>query len=164
MKHYSTIADYCEAFAHPTPLVNYFDVRTFEEVQLANDTRDIRWQTEPFRVEFYAVGLLIAGTAKTYLGHAFSANLVFYSPYQLISWQQVEANWEGYYIMFDQDFLTKCGFGKAILTAFPFLRLDTIHPITLSSDQVENLLPSFVQIHQEYHSTMRIGLRSSNFT
>ena len=154
MNYYSTIADYCKAFAHPTPLVNFFDVRTFEEVQQSpNDTQDIRWQTEPFRVEFYAVGLLVAGTAKTYLGHEFSANLVFYSPYQLISWQQVEANWEGYYVMFDQDFLAKCGFGKAILTAFPFLRLDTIHPITLSSDQVENLLPSFVQIYQEYHST-----------
>lgn len=154
MNHYSNIADYCKAFVHSVPLVDFFDVRTFEEIQQnANNTQDIRWQTEPFRVEFYAVGLLMAGTAKTYLGQGFSANLVFYSPYQLISWQQVEANWKGYYVMFDQDFLTKCGFGKSTLTAFPFLRLDTVHPITLANDQVETLLPSFVQIRQEYNST-----------
>lgn len=107
---------------------------------------------EPFRVEFYGIGVMTAGTADANLGKLFDANVVFYSPYQLISFKGVQKNWKGYYIMFDQDYLSSCSFGSNFLTDFPFLRLDNVHPVSITAQEVEQLMPILEKIHQEFNS------------
>lgn len=106
---------------------------------------------EPFHVEFYGIGLMVEGTAKSYLGKPFHANMIFYSPYQLISFEDVKRNWKGYYIMFNQDYLSRCSFGAAFLTDFPFLRLDNVHPVTINQKEVDELLPIFEKIYKEFN-------------
>lgn len=152
MKHYDNISDYYKAYGHTPPKLDYFDVRPFEQYYEEDKTQTETFKMEPFHVEFYGIGLMVEGTAKSYLGKPFNANMVFYSPYQLISFDDVQRNWKGYYLMFDQDYLTRCSFGATFLTDFPFLRLDNVHPVTITQKEVDELLPIFEKIYTEFNS------------
>ena len=152
MKQYETIPDYYKAFGHTAPKVDHFDVRPFEQYYEEDASKKTSFDTEPFRVEFYGIGLLLEGTAKSYLGKSFNANIIFYSPYQVLSWNGVDNNWKGYYTMFNQDFLSRCSFGATFLSDFPFLRLDNVHPITVPEQMVTELLSIFEKIHTEFNA------------
>jgi AraC family transcriptional activator of pobA len=152
MKQYETIPEYYKAFGHTAPKVEYFDVRPFEQYYQEDKSKITSFDSEPFRVGFYGIGLLIQGTARSYLGKSFTANIVFYSPYQILSWSGVDNNWKGYYVMFNQDFLGRCSFSSTFLSDFPFLRLDNIHPITVPEQLVTDLMSIFEKIHAEFNS------------
>ena len=152
MKQYETIPDYYKAFGHTLPKADDFDVRLFEQYYEEDTSNKTSFDSEPFRVGFYGIGLLHKGTAKSYLGKAFNANLVFYSPYQILSWSGVNNNWKGYYTMFSQDFLSRCSFGQTFLSDFPFLRLDNVHPITIPEPLLNELMSIFEKIHNEFNS------------
>lgn len=152
MKHYDNITDYYKAYGHTPPKLDYFDVRPFEQYYEEDKTQNETFRMEPFHVEFYGIGLMIEGTAKSYLGKPFNANVVFYSPYHLISFDDVQRNWKGYYFVFDQDYLSRCSFGSTFLTNFPFLRLDKVHPVTITQKEVDELLPIFEKIYNEFNS------------
>jgi len=152
MRIYGSIGEYYKAFGHSPPRVDYFDVRQFQQYYEEDKPGVTTFDSEPFRVEFYGIGLLNEGTAKTYLGKSFRANICFYSPYQILSWNGVDNNWKGYYVLFDQDYLSRCSFGSTFLTDFPFLRLDNVHPIFVSEDQIRSLSPFFENIYNEFNS------------
>jgi AraC family transcriptional activator of pobA len=152
MKIYGSIGEYYKAFGHSPPKVDYFDVRRFQQYYEEDNPGVTTFEAEPFRVEFYGIGLLNEGTAKTYLGKSFRANICFYSPYQILSWNGVDNNWKGYYLLFDQDYLSRCSFGGTFLTDFPFLRLDNVHPIFVSDEQISSLSPFFENIYNEFNS------------
>ena len=152
MKHFETIGEYYKEFGHTPPKLNSFDVRPFEQYYEEEKVKKEYYAQEAFRVEFYGIGLLIQGTAEKHKGKRFDANVVFYSPYQVLSFDGVAANWKGFYIMFDQKFLDTCSFGKTFYTDFPFLRLDNVQPIKISEEEVQELLPIFEKIHVEFNS------------
>jgi AraC family transcriptional activator of pobA len=152
MKHFETIPAYYKAYGHTPPKLDFFDVRPFEQFYEEEKSGAEQFKMEPFRVEFYGIGLLIGGTAEMHLGKKFDANIVFYSPYQILSFDGVARDWKGYYIMFDQDYLSRCSFGTSFLTDFPFLRLDSVHPLKLSNEHVNALYPIFKNIHDEFNA------------
>jgi len=152
LKHYDNITDYYKAYGHTPPKLDYFDVRPFEQYYEEDKTQNETFSMETFYGEFYGIGLMIKGTAKSHLGKPFNANVVFYSPYHLISFEEVQRNWKGYYLMFDQNYLSRCSFGSTFLTDFPFLRLDKVHPVTITQKEVNELLPIFEKIYIEFNS------------
>jgi len=129
-----------------------FDVRSFEQYYEEDKTSAIVFNMEPFRVGFYGIGITTQGTAEKHLGKPFDSNLVLYSPYQLLSFQGVDRNWKGYYILFTQDFLSRCRFGSTFLSDFAFLRLDHVQQIKLAENELGNLLPLFKNILDEFNA------------
>ena len=147
MKHLSTIAAYNKEIRVPPPKHPEFLARTFEE-----NMQTVKEKLEPVRHEFYSIGLLIDGTSNVWHGIAdMKANIIFNSPYQVISWDIVP-DWHGYYVMFSQDFLMNCHFGSRLLLDFPFLTLDQVQPINVPKENQEFLKRKFEQILEEYNS------------
>ncbi|NAS13742.1 helix-turn-helix domain-containing protein [Poritiphilus flavus] len=147
MEYIDTISDYCRHINVPLPKHEEFLCRTFDE-----NMATVKRKVAPFKHEFYAIGLLFQGTAHNWHGiEAMDANIIFNSPYQLISWD-IENDWSGYYLMFSQDYLMQCHFAETFLLDFPFLKLDEVRPITVPKDKVEFLHRKFKQIYEEYDS------------
>lgn len=155
MQHFETIAEYYKKFGHTPPKVTYFDVRFFEQYYNEINSQTVIFEMKPFRVEFYGIGLVVHGTADKHLGKPFDANIIFYSPYQILSFEGVDKNWKGYYLFFDQNFLSQCSFAATFLADFPFLRLENTHPVKLSDDHVNTLLPIFKTIYDEFNSSKK---------
>ncbi|MBS1596082.1 MAG: helix-turn-helix domain-containing protein [Bacteroidetes bacterium] len=147
MKHIDTIKDYCKQINIHPPKHDEFDARTFDE-----NMPTVKRKVEPFKHEFYAIGLLIDGTSHNWHGIPnFEANIIFNSPYQLISWD-IENDWSGYYIMFTQDYLNQCHFSNTLLSDFPFLKLDQTIPFKVPLEQIQFLKNKFEQTISEYNS------------
>jgi AraC family transcriptional regulator, transcriptional activator of pobA len=147
MEHLTTIPDYCRHIHVPQPRHPQFDIRPFSD-----NMPTVLRHMAPFRHEFYVIGLLLEGTSHVWGGIPnLRANILFNSPYQLISWE-IENDWDGYYLVFTQDFLMQCHFADSLLTDFPFLKLDEVRPITVPSDQLTYLQRKFEQMHEEYVS------------
>ncbi|MEM1320094.1 MAG: helix-turn-helix domain-containing protein [Bacteroidota bacterium] len=150
MKYISTIQEYYQHINVPLARHEEFDARSFKE-----NMPTVRRHIQPFQHEFYAIGILFSGTSHQWHGiKNMEANLVFNSPYQLISWN-IENDWEGYYIVFSQDFLLKCHFGNQLLVDFPFLKLDEIAPFSIPNEHIAVLSDLFQKIIAEIKSNHR---------
>jgi AraC family transcriptional regulator, transcriptional activator of pobA len=109
-------------------------------------------KVEPFKHEFYAIGLLFDGTITEWHGQKeLNANIIFNSPYQLISWNIVN-DWKGYYLMFTQDYLSQSNLNINLLLDFPFLKLDEVKPIRIPNEYLEKVQINFENIIEEYNS------------
>lgn len=150
MHYISSISDYCHHINIAPPYDPHFDVRRFSD-----NMPSVKRSVAPFQHEFYAIGILFGGTSHEWSGiKNMTANLIFNSPYQLISWE-IENDWDGYYLIFTQEFLQKCHFGNSLLVDFPFLKLDEVAPISIPTDQIDFLHRKFEQILTEYRSPQR---------
>ncbi|UYZ63800.1 helix-turn-helix domain-containing protein [Hymenobacter weizhouensis] len=145
MHHLTTLAEYCRFINIAPPRDEHFDIRRFRD-----NMRTVNRQQPPFRHELYAVALRWQGTNRQVNGRPVSANLFFNTPYQLISWD-IEADWEGWYILFDEDFARSTPAGAQLLTEFPFLSLDKSAPLDLPEAEARQLDLLFQQIWHEYH-------------
>lgn len=140
----TTLAEYSRHLNIALPRHAHFDARTFEE-----NMPTIRRKMPPFRHEFYAIGLLGSGTSHRWHGiEDLHANLIFNSPYQLISWD-IEADWNGYYLIFTHDFLMQCSFGSQLLNEFAFLKLDQVTPMRIPTELILELRLYFQHIVRE---------------
>jgi AraC family transcriptional activator of pobA len=147
MKHVTTLADYCKQINVHLPRHEEFDARTFDE-----NMPTVKRHVNPFKHEFYAIGLLFSGTSYIWHGTPqMKANVIFNTPYQLISWD-IENDWSGYYVIFTQDFLVRCHFAGNLLIDFPFFKLDNISPITVPEEQFNSLKDVFEKIIDEYNN------------
>ena len=149
MKHFKTIAEYCEGIGIPQPKHPHFDIRSFEE-----NMATVRPNMEAFRHEFYAVAIKAEGDGKVIAGHfsdfPFGSTIFFNSPFQLLSWDIVP-NWKGYYIIFSQDFIAQSQILSDILKFFPFLKMDKSIPFTIPNDSLADILGIYKTIWKEYN-------------
>ena len=103
MKLFKTISEYCEGINITTPKHPHFDIRSFEE-----NMNSVREQMPAFRHEFYAIAIKAAGDGKVISGQFTDfpegSTVFFNTPFQVLSWDIVP-NWQGYYLMFSQDFI-----------------------------------------------------------
>lgn len=105
----------------------------------------------PFRHEFYCIALRNAGSNKEVLGKPLNSNLFFNSPYQIISWD-IKPDWQGWYIIFDRDFLGQNPSWQNFIIDFPFFRLDRVSPMNLPFEDAKLANNLFQQVYSEYHS------------
>ncbi len=109
----------------------------------------------PFRHEFYAIAVKVEGGGKAISGHHTDfpegSTIFFNSPFQIISWDIVP-DWEGFYIIFSQDFIAKSNFLQDILKHFPFLKIEKDMPFEIAREDVNTILSIYESIQQEYHS------------
>ena len=107
-----------------------------------------------FRHEFYAVAVKADGGGKALAGHfrhfPNGATLFFNSPFQVISWD-ISPNWQGYYIIFSQEFLAQSRILANVLSHFPFLKIDTAIPFEIPSDDLPAITAIYDAIYEEYH-------------
>ena len=150
MKHFKTISDYCKAINIPPPRYPHFDIRSFEE----NMPTVVR-EMPPFRHEFYAIAIKAEGEGKAISGYHTDfpegTTVFFNSPFQILSWDIIP-NWQGYYIMFSQDFIAQSKHFNQLLEVFPFLKIDKSIPFEVSEEDVSTLLNIYNIIKREYHS------------
>lgn len=107
-----------------------------------------------FRHEFYALAIKADGDGKAITGRFVDfpegTSLFFNTPFQLISWDIVP-NWKGYYIIFDQDFLTQSKVLSGILDLFPFLKMEQSLPFNIPNDRLAKVLSIYENIWHEYN-------------
>jgi AraC family transcriptional regulator, transcriptional activator of pobA len=146
LKTILTIQDYCTEINIPSPKYPFFDIRKFEE-----NAKTINLKQPPFRHEFYAIALRNSGNNKEVNGKFLDSNLFFNSPYQVITWD-IKPDWEGWYIIFDKEFLSLNPNWQNFIIDFPFFRLDTVSPMDLPTQDCELISKLFEQIFKEYQS------------
>lgn len=146
MKIIITIQDYCKEINIPSPKHPFFDIRKFED-----NAKTVNLKQPPFRHEFYAVALKNQGDNTEVNGKFLDSNLFFNSPYQIITWD-IKPDWQGWYIIFDREFLGLNPSWQNFIIDFPFFRLDTVSPMDLPKEDAEIANNFFQQIFDEYHS------------
>ena len=151
MKYYKTISAYCEAIQIPPPKYPQFDIRSFEE-----NMPTVVSQMPPFRHNFYAIAMKVEGKGKVITGHHADfpeGTVIFFnSPFQILSWD-IAPDWEGYYLMFSQDFIAQSFHFNNLLDQFPFLKIDKAMPFKVGKEEVGTLLAVYEKIYEAYHST-----------
>lgn len=150
MHHFKTISEYCNGISIAAPRHPHFDIRSFEE-----NMETVTPQMEPFRHEFFAIAIKAGGDGKAITGE-FSdfpegTTIFFNTPFQVISWD-IKPNWNGYYVIFSQDFIARSKALNDILKLFPFLKIDQSIPFTIPQQQLPVILSIYEQIWQEYNS------------
>nr|BFF38492.1 response regulator transcription factor [Tenacibaculum mesophilum] len=147
MQHFKTITDYCKAINIAQPKQPNFDIRTFEE-----NMSSVVAKMSSFKHEFYAIAIKVEGGGKAISGHHTNfpegATVFFNTPFQLISWDIIP-NWEGYYLMFSKEFITKSKHLQNLLREFPFLKIDNAKPFEVKPEEVSALLTIFEFIYKE---------------
>lgn len=146
IKTITTLAEYCNEVNIPVPRHSCFDIRRFEDKVKTENSKQA-----PIRHEFYAIALRHVGENKTVNGIPLNSNVFFNSPYQIVSWE-VLPKWKGWYIMFDQEFLSQSPLWKNLIIDFPFFRLDVSTPFDLPPDAIEIAEDIFQKIYLEYHA------------
>ena len=146
MKTITQISEYCKEINVSLPKYPFFDIRKFQD-----NMKTVNARQEPFRHEFYAVALRHSGTNKEVMGKPLNSNLFFNSPYQIITWD-IKPDWEGWYIIFDKDFVSMNPAWNNFIIDFPFFRLDKSIPFNLPGDDALLADNFFQKIYDEYHS------------
>lgn len=148
MIHFATLKQYCEAIHISPPKWPDFDVRTFAE-----NMKTVLHKMPPFKHEFYAIALKLEGSgyAKTgnYSTKDLKATVFFNSPYQILQWD-IAPDWNGYYIIFSEDFYQWNQPKKQISTDFPFLLVDNTMPLELSEAETSLFIGTFEDILREH--------------
>ncbi|PSL43801.1 helix-turn-helix protein [Chitinophaga niastensis] len=139
------IESYCRNINIPPPLHPHFDIRRF-----ADNMKTVHQQVAPFRHECYAIALRLAGGNKQVNGAPMLANLFFNSPYQVISWDIVD-DWQGYYIIFDADFVKAYPLWQHLMADFPYFRLDKSIPFNIPEETATHIAMLLEKIFSEYH-------------
>ena len=157
MEHFKTIAGYCEAINIAPPQQAFFDIKRFEE-----NMATVVAKKEPFKHEFYAIAIKVEGSGKAISGHykdfPEGATIFFNIPFQIISWD-ILPDWEGYYLMFTKEFITKSKYLQKLLTDFPFLKIDQSRHFTVKPDEVSKLLTIFESTHEENKNLKKDSLQ-----
>lgn len=148
MQHFKTITTYCQAINILAPKHPHFDIRSFEE-----NMPMVVQQMPTFRHEFYAIALKAEGKGKVISGHfkdfPKGTSIFFNSPFQLLSWD-IAPNWQGYYVMFSQDFLASSKYLSNLLQDFPFLKIDKSIPFEIETQDLHIILDIYQSIYREY--------------
>ncbi len=105
----------------------------------------------PFRHEFYAIALRNSGDNTEVNGRFLESNLFFNSPYQIITWD-IKPDWQGWYIIFDKEFLGLTPNWQNFIIDFPFFRLDKVSPMDLPLEDATLANNLFRKIFDEYHT------------
>lgn len=148
MRRFKTIEAYCDAIGIPVPKHPHFDIRTFEE-----NMSSVVHKMEAFRHAFYAIAIKVEGGGQAVSGHQEEfpeGSLIFFnSPFQILSWDIVP-DWQGFYVMFSQDFIARSRLFTQLLDDFPFLKIDEAIPFSIDPKEVPRLLDIYEKIQIEY--------------
>lgn len=109
----------------------------------------------PFRHEFYCLALRINGEGVTKTGlftkeHQTPFTLFFNSPYQEVSWD-IQLDWQGYYVIFGDEFMERYLPHLSLLNDYPYFRIDQTIPMQVPAEEARPLLLSFDAIFKEYY-------------
>ncbi|MEM8508684.1 MAG: helix-turn-helix domain-containing protein [Bacteroidota bacterium] len=148
INHYATLDAYCKAIQIATPKWPDFDIRTFED-----NMKTVKHKMPPFKHEFYAIALKLSGGGFTKTGNysteSLSATVFFNSPYQIIQWD-IAPDWNGFYIIFSEEFYQLGQPKSQISTDFPFLLVDNTIPIALSKIEAIPFINTFRDMLSEH--------------
>jgi hypothetical protein len=147
MKTVTTIADYCKEINISPPRHAFFDIRKFED-----NMKTVNAKQPSFRHEFYALALRHSGSNKEVMGIPLQSQIFFNSPYQVVTWD-ILPDWQGYYIIFDRDFIASNAGWQNFISDYPFFRLDKYIPFDLPEEDRVFADSLFTNIFKEYHGS-----------
>nr|WP_299339619.1 helix-turn-helix domain-containing protein [Allomuricauda sp.] len=120
--------------------------------------KTVHHKMPPFKHEFYAIALKLEGSGFTTTGNYstkdLAATVFFNSPYQIIQWD-IAPDWNGYYVIFSEDFYREPHHQHRITEQFPFLLSD--HTVPLTMDENESVLfeKIFIDILEEFRQEQK---------
>jgi len=143
-----TLEEYCKCINVSPPKHKHFDIRRFED-----NMETVHQNVVSFRHKFYAIALKISGSGKAITGqHATlpSKHILFFnSPFQETFWD-IEKDWKGYYLIFDEDFLASTLFASHFLEDFSFFKLEKAIPFQVAKQESQELEKLYNEIFDEY--------------
>lgn len=151
MKEFKTLEEYCAAIRIERPKHEHFDIRSFEE-----NMPTVVHQMPPFRHAFYAIAVKVEGSGRAVTSHYTDfpeGSVVFFnSPFQILSWD-IAPDWQGYYLMITQEFLSRSSLFQDFLERFPFLKIETAIPFAIQKEEEVEIVGIFDRIYTEHQST-----------
>lgn len=151
MQHFSTLEAYCKGIGISKPQWPEFDIRSFEE-----NMGSVNSQMPSFKHEFYAIAIKLDGGGFAKTGNYSTQNkkttLFFNSPYQILQWD-IAPDWEGFYVIFSEDFYRGAIFKKRITEDFPFLLIDNTIPLDMDTAEAVLFAKVFQDVYMEHRST-----------
>lgn len=148
IRHFSTLQSYCNAIGISAPKHELYDIRSFAE-----NMKTVHHSMPPFKHEFYALALKLEGggsvTTGNHISDKLDATVFFNSPYQILHWD-IAPDWEGYYVIFAEDFLNRLEHSTQLTQRFPFLLNDNTFPLSPNEEEQEELLRVFQNLYQEH--------------
>ncbi|UJH68833.1 helix-turn-helix domain-containing protein [Allomuricauda sp. SCSIO 65647] len=146
--HYHTLEAYCRAINIAPPKWSGFDIRSFGE-----NMKSVKHKMPPFKHEFYAIALKLDGSgyAKTgnYSTEKLKATVFFNSPYQILQWD-IAPDWNGYYIIFSEEFYRNPPNKNRITERFPYLLSDKTLPLSITTEETQVLEKLFQDMLFEF--------------
>ncbi len=132
--HFDTLKGYCKGINIAPPKWTDFDVRTF-----GANMKTVHHKMPPFKHEFYAIALKLAGEGYAKTGNfsteELESTLFFNSPYQILQWD-IAPNWNGLYVIFSEEFYRKPHHKNRITEHFPFLLSDHSIPLKIPGNEI----------------------------
>ncbi len=153
MQHFTTLDAYCNGIGISKPLWEAFDIRSFQE-----NMGSVKNQMPPFKHEFYAVAIKLegGGFAKTgnYSTEGKKATVFFNSPYQILQWN-IAPNWEGFYVIFSEDFYRGILSKRRLTEDFQFLLIDNAIPMDIGDEEATLFTKLFQDIYKEHRANAK---------
>ncbi|WP_299519224.1 AraC family transcriptional regulator [Winogradskyella sp.] len=150
MEHFPTLESYCKGINISYPKWTDFDIRSFEE-----NMATVHHKMPPFKHEFYAIAIKLGGGGFAKTGNYSTENkettIFFNSPYQILQWD-IAPNWNGYYIIFSEDFFRGTLSRKRITETFPFLLIDNTIPMEITNEEAHLFVKLFNDMYKEHKS------------
>lgn len=148
MIHFSTLKEYCKGINISQPKWDEFDIRSFQE-----NMNSVHHKMLPFKHEFYALAIKLSGSGYAKTGNFSTKNrtttIFFNSPYQILQWD-IAPDWEGFYVIFSEDFFRGTLSNRRITEVFPFLLIDNTIPIDISEEDAILFNKVFQDVYSEH--------------
>jgi AraC-like DNA-binding protein len=149
VKHFVSITAYCNGINIAPPKHPHFDVRS-----IPNTLQTIHKEMPAFRHEMYAIILkrdILGNLPPQRFNDLPEGSAIFFNlPYQILNWNKLP-EWNGYYLMFSNEFLVHSTTLKNLNEDFDFLRIANAKPLILNEKEEVTLIKSFQDILNEYN-------------
>jgi len=150
ISYFQDITAFLKALNTFAPQSDLFHIHRHEDVPETHSE-----ETQLFRTNTFSVSLLTDGEAIYKIGmreYSMKAgSFYFMSPQQLRYYKKIKP-WKGYVFVFSEEFIRRYS-AISIYSEYPFFKLDANVQLTLSNDQLIELLPLLDKLHMYYTST-----------
>jgi len=143
IKYLPTVAEYNRHIRITPPRLRHLDCRSFGE-----NMAHVPMKIAPFRHGHYALAWITHGTNREVMGEQLSGNVFFNAPYQIVTWD-IDPDWEGYYVVFDDDFVREHLNVLSAVEEWMFFRADYARPVNLPPEDTAWFALTFKRLHAE---------------
>jgi AraC family transcriptional activator of pobA len=112
-----------------------------------------RLQTDPFVVDFYGICIVTRGEGSISIDkcvfHFDKGSLIFFQPNRVSQWQHVSSNFDGYFLVFENEFIETFFQDSLFIYRFQFFHSSISHTLKCKPDFLRSLVALCRTINSE---------------